>query len=50
MLAGDLRKAEREYESEKYIKPESIARAVRSVVDATPDAQVTDVTVRPREE
>lgn len=50
MLAGDLRKAEREYESEKYIKPESIASAVRAVVDATPDAQVTDVTVRPREE
>jgi len=50
MLAGDLRKADREYESEKYIRPESIASAVRLVVDATPDAQVTDLVVRPRVE
>lgn len=50
MLAGDLRKADREYESEKYIQPESIAATVRLVVDATPDAQVTDIVVRPRME
>lgn len=50
MLAGDLRKADREYESEKYIRPESIAAAVRAVVDTTPDAQMTDVVVRPRHE
>lgn len=50
MLAGDLRKAGREYESEKYIRPESIAAAVRSVVDAGDDAQWTDVVVRPRDE
>lgn len=50
MLAGDLRKADREYESEKYIQPESIAATVRLVVDATPDAQVTDIVVRPRTE
>jgi len=48
MLAGDLRKADREYESEKYIRPESIAAAVRVVVDATDDAQITDIVVRPR--
>lgn len=50
MLAGDLRKADREYESEKYIQPDSIAATVRLVVDATADAQVTDVVVRPRVE
>lgn len=48
MLAGDLRKADREYESEKYIRPGSIAAAVRAVVDATDDAQITDIVVRPR--
>lgn len=48
MLAGDLRKADREYESEKYIRPESIAATVRLVVDAGADAQVTDIVVRPR--
>lgn len=50
MLAGDLRKADREYESEKYIKPDSVASAVRFIVDMGDDAQVTDVVVRPREE
>lgn len=50
MLAGDLRKADREYESEKYIRPESVAATVRLIVDATPDAQVTDIVIRPRVE
>ncbi|MGF3057436.1 SDR family oxidoreductase [Microbacterium sp. YY-01] len=48
MLAGDLRKADREYESEKYIQPDSIASTVRLIVDATADAQITDIVVRPR--
>jgi NADP-dependent 3-hydroxy acid dehydrogenase YdfG len=50
MLAGDLRKADREYESERYIQPDSIAKTVRLIVDATADAQVTDIVVRPRAE
>lgn len=50
MLAGDLRKAGRDVDSERYIAPESIASAVRAVVDATPDAQITDLVVRPRDE
>ena len=32
------------------IDPVSVARAVRSVLDAAPDAQITDVAVRPRVE
>lgn len=50
MLAGDLRRAGKPFESEKYIAPESIARAVRLIVDTGADAQLTDVMVRPRTE
>ncbi|MDQ0573822.1 SDR family oxidoreductase [Agromyces albus] len=41
---------ERPYEPERYIRPETVARAVRFVVDATPDVQLTDLAVRPRRE
>ncbi|MGO2664535.1 SDR family oxidoreductase [Mycetocola reblochoni] len=37
-------------EPERYIRPESVARAVRFVVDQGPDTQITDVAVRPRQE
>lgn len=39
-----------EYIPEHYIRPETVARTVRFVVDAPPDAQLTDVAVRPRVE
>lgn len=35
------------YEPEKYLKPESVARAVLTAVTASPDAHVTEITVRP---
>ncbi|MFI7495209.1 SDR family oxidoreductase [Kocuria sp. M4R2S49] len=37
-----------EYVPERYIRPESVAAAVRAVVDAGEDAQLTSVSVRPR--
>jgi short-subunit dehydrogenase len=37
-----------EYVPERYLRPESVAAAVRAVVDAGEDAQVTTVSVRPR--
>lgn len=37
-----------DYISERYIRADSVARAVRFVVDAPPDAQITDVSVSPR--
>lgn len=37
-----------DYVPERYIRPESVAAAVRAVVDAGEDAQLTSVTVRPR--
>lgn len=39
-----------DYVSERYIRPESVAREVRNVVDAPADVQITDVAVRPRVE
>lgn len=50
MLAGDLRKAGRPFESGRYIDPETIARTVRTVIDMGADAQLIDVSVRPRSE
>ncbi|QNE36752.1 SDR family oxidoreductase [Leifsonia shinshuensis] len=50
MLAGDLRKAGRPFETGAYIDPESIARTVRTIVDLGSDAQLVDVSVRPRRE
>ncbi|PLC13387.1 short-chain dehydrogenase [Kocuria flava] len=38
------------YEPERYLRPESVAAAVRAVVDAGEDAQLTTVSVRPRSE
>jgi NADP-dependent 3-hydroxy acid dehydrogenase YdfG len=38
------------YQPERYIRPVSVARAVRFVVDAGDDVQLTDVAVRPRTE
>jgi NADP-dependent 3-hydroxy acid dehydrogenase YdfG len=38
------------YVPERYIRPESVAREVRHVVDAPADVQITDVAVRPRVE
>ena len=38
------------YTPERYISPASVAAAVRYVVDAPPDVQITDVAVRPRVE
>ncbi|WP_068921731.1 SDR family oxidoreductase [Planobispora rosea] len=35
------------YEPEKYLNPDSVARAVLAAVTATPDAHVTEITVRP---
>lgn len=38
------------YEPERYVRPASVARAVRFVVDASEDVHLTDVAVRPRVE
>ncbi|GAA1320808.1 SDR family oxidoreductase [Leucobacter albus] len=38
------------YEAARYIRPESVAGAVRFVVDAPADVQLTDLAVRPRQE
>ena len=38
------------YTAELYIRPESVAGAVRFVVDAPADVHITDVAVRPRRE
>ncbi|MGQ0839551.1 SDR family oxidoreductase [Actinokineospora sp.] len=37
-----------DYESERYLRPESVAAAVRTAVTATDDAHVTDLVIRPR--
>ncbi len=38
------------YDPARYIRPESVAREVRHVVDAPADVHITDVAVRPRVE
>lgn len=38
------------YTPERYIRPESVASAVRFVVDAPADVHITDIAVRPRQE
>ena len=38
------------YTPERYIRPSSVAGAVRFVVDAPADVQITDLAVRPRQE
>ncbi|GAA2181242.1 SDR family oxidoreductase [Brooklawnia cerclae] len=39
-----------DYRSEEYIRPASVAAAIRWVVDAGPDVQITNVDLRPRHE
>ncbi|MFE1643985.1 SDR family oxidoreductase [Microbacterium sp. P01] len=50
MLQRSIAAAGAAYEPERYITVESVARAVRFVVDASPDVHLTDVAVRPRTE
>ncbi|SDJ64020.1 SDR family oxidoreductase [Nonomuraea jiangxiensis] len=37
-----------EYEPDKYLRPDTVARAVLAAVNAGPDAHLTELTVRPR--
>ncbi|MBL3699108.1 SDR family oxidoreductase [Leucobacter luti] len=39
-----------DYDAARYIRPESVAGALRFVVDAPADVQITDIAVRPRQE
>lgn len=41
---------EHAYQTDRYIRPDSVAAAVRFVVDAPADVQITDLAVRPRQE
>jgi NADP-dependent 3-hydroxy acid dehydrogenase YdfG len=50
MYETSQREAGRPYEPERLIAPDSVARVVRFVLDATDDVHLTDVAVRPREE
>lgn len=50
MLREDHRVAGAAYEPQRYIRPESVAAAVRTVITATGDTQITTVSVRPRAE
>ncbi|MFJ6415389.1 SDR family oxidoreductase [Paeniglutamicibacter sp. NPDC091659] len=50
MLREDHLAAGSEYAPHKYIRPDSVAAAVRTVVTATEDTQITTVSVRPRTE
>ncbi|MBG0828434.1 SDR family oxidoreductase [Planomonospora sp. ID67723] len=36
-----------DYQPEKYLRPDSVARAVLAAVTASPDAHVTEITLRP---
>lgn len=37
-----------EYSPERYLRPESVAAAIASAVTASPDAHLTEMTIRPR--
>lgn len=50
MLRAQIEGGGGAYEPSRYIRPASVARTVRFVVDAPPDVQITDVAVRPRVE
>lgn len=50
MLRGIHDSIGREHRPQELIRPESVAAAVRGVVDASPDVQLTTVSVRPRKE
>ncbi|WP_067186579.1 SDR family oxidoreductase [Microtetraspora niveoalba] len=51
-IATDMQKDVREqeggdYDPSRYIAPESVAKAVLAAATATPDAQITEITIRP---
>lgn len=48
MLRTAFTMQDEEYVPEHYIRPQSVAEAVRFVVDSPADVQVTDIAVRPR--
>lgn len=50
MLRGIFESVGKPYRAEEYIQPATVAAAVRTVVDAGPDVQLTTVSVRPRTE
>jgi NADP-dependent 3-hydroxy acid dehydrogenase YdfG len=50
LLRGNLAQQGVGYHRERYIMPASVARAVRFVLDSTPDIHLTDMAVRPRKE
>lgn len=50
MLRSSLERTGRGYEPDRYIRPGSIAAAVRQVVSTSPDVHITDVWLRPRVE
>lgn len=50
MLQASMSAGGQPYTPERYISPASVAAAVRYVVDAPADVQITDVAVRPRVE
>lgn len=37
-----------DYDAERFLRPDSVAMAVLAAVSASPDAHLTDITVRPR--
>ncbi|MEV4801139.1 SDR family oxidoreductase [Nonomuraea sp. NPDC049421] len=52
-IATDMQRGVRayeggEFEPERYLRPESVARAVVATINAGPDAHLTELTLRPR--
>ena len=35
------------YDPDDYLRPESVAQAILTSITATPDAHITDLTIRP---
>jgi NADP-dependent 3-hydroxy acid dehydrogenase YdfG len=50
LLRGNLAQQGATYAPQRYIVPASVARAVRFVLDSSPDIHLTDLAVRPRKE
>jgi NADP-dependent 3-hydroxy acid dehydrogenase YdfG len=50
LLRGNLAQQGVAYQAGRYIHPASVARAVRFVLDSSPDIHLTDMAVRPRKE
>jgi NADP-dependent 3-hydroxy acid dehydrogenase YdfG len=50
MLRSDHEAKGWAFEPETYIRPDSVANAIRWVVDSGPDVQITNIDVRPRHE